>query len=147
MLLTTYTRLIEKFPDVLYVIVGKGQYLAQLKRKTRELGLDDYVQFIGFVTDAELLYLYHRCEMFILLSVDTKRKLDSLDVEGFGMVFIEANLSGKPVVVGRSGGTTESISDGQSGLLVDALNREEVVESVMRLLSDPAYTKKLGESG
>ena len=141
-------RLIARFPELLYVIIGRGPYMTELVQKTEELGLENYVKFLGALNDVEIVQSYNSCEIFILPSVDSKNeRLKKRIIEGFPVVFTEANLAGKPVIGGRSGGTAEAIIDGKPGLLIDALNQEEVIGAITKLLSDPAYAKKLGEFG
>ena len=69
------------------------------------------------------------------------------EFEGFGIVFLEANACGKPVIGGRSGGIPEAVIHGETGLLVDPNNPQEVFEAIVRLLTDDLYAKRLGERG
>jgi phosphatidylinositol alpha-1,6-mannosyltransferase len=69
------------------------------------------------------------------------------DIEGFGIVFLEANACGKPVIGGSDGGMGEAIEDGRTGLLVDPLNPQEIARAVIKLLSDKNYAQVLGENG
>ena len=69
------------------------------------------------------------------------------DIEGFGIVLLEAAASGKPVVAGRSGGVDEAVLDGKTGLLVDATDPEAVAEAVLTLLGDPIRAAEMGRLG
>ena len=73
--------------------------------------------------------------------------LEKGDVEGFGIVFLEANACGKPVVAGRTGGVAEAVADGETGLLVDPENVDEIAAAVLRLLDDDELSRRLGENG
>src|SRR5262249_14775190 len=103
-------------PGVSYLIVGDGPYKANLKTLVTSMGLQDRVVFTGRVSDEELPEFYALSDVFAMPS---RACLDSNDVEGFGMVFLEAGATGKPVVAGRSGGIEDAVVDGVTGLLVD----------------------------
>jgi glycosyltransferase involved in cell wall biosynthesis len=75
------------------------------------------------------------------------RTMPNGDTEGFGIVFLEANLMGKPVVGGRAGGTEDAVVDGQTGLLVDGYDIEQIADAAVRVLDDPVYAKLLGQQG
>jgi glycosyltransferase involved in cell wall biosynthesis len=69
------------------------------------------------------------------------------DTEGFGLVFLEANLMGKPAIGGRAGGTEDAVVDGETGLLVDGHDVRQIADAAIRLLSDRAYASLLGQRG
>ena len=83
------------------MLAGLGPEMEPLRRAAQELGLEDHVHFLGFVPDAELPGVYRNCDIFI----SANRELEGGDFEGFGIVFLEASASGKPVIGGASGGT------------------------------------------
>jgi phosphatidylinositol alpha-1,6-mannosyltransferase len=137
-------RILKQVPDVVYVIVGQGPMEAKLRELVRENNLTDRAIFTGFVPDGELPDYYRACDLFVMPS----REIDSRErVEGFGIVFLEANASGKPVIGGRSGGVNEAIVDGVSGLLVDPLDVKALADAVVGLLLDPDRTRRLGIQG
>jgi len=76
-----------------------------------------------------------------------RERLGGLDVEGLGMVFLEAAACGLPVIAGRSGGSTDAVIDGENGLLVDGDSVEAVASAVADLLCDPARAAAMGERG
>ncbi len=126
--------------NVVYVIVGDGP-----ERKNYELGIINYelpVLFVGAVSDNELAAWYEACDVFIM----TPRKIGP-DVEGFGLVYLEANAFGKPVIGSRTGGVPEAVIDGETGLLVDESDVDGIANAIQRLFSDDAFRKKLGEQG
>ena len=79
-----------------YLIVGSGHYEQELKKFTRTLGLESHITFVGYTAHEELSPFYALCDVFVLISRDL---LDKPDMEGFGLVFLEANLFGKPVLI------------------------------------------------
>jgi len=88
--------------------------------------------------------VYALCDVFIMAS---REQLDLCDLEGFGMVFLEANACGKAVIGGRSGGIADAVLDGETGLLVDPHAPEAIAVAVDRLLSDPALAARMGAQG
>lgn len=133
-----------KYPEILYCISGKGGFESRLKELVSELGLEKHVRFMGRVSDDELRDLYNLCEFFIMPS----REIESNGhIEGFGIVFLEANAFGKPVIGGQSGGVAEAVQDGVSGLLADPNSPEDIALKMETLLSKPDYAKQLGQQG
>ena len=94
----------QRVPNVLYSIVGDGQERLALERLIAEHGLADYVELRGEPSDAELIECYQQCDLFVL----PNRTVDG-DFEGFGMVLVEAQACGRPVIAGNSGGTRETM--------------------------------------
>lgn len=136
--------LIKKNDKVCYLIVGEGEYCAELEKLAAELHITDYVHFAGNVPGNELPEYYAACDVFAMASNDEPAK--GL-VEGFGLVYLEAAAQGKPVVGHRSGGVPDAILHGQTGLLVDLGDGNALVDALTKLLSDKEYANRLGEQG
>ena len=128
--------------DLRYLIVGEGAEEAKLRQLAFDLGLADVVTFVGYVPDSRLPEFYATCDIFVMANREEKG-----DVEGFGMVFLEANASGKIVIGGRSGGTTDSILDGITGFLVKPGDADELAATLKRVLLNPGLRMELGEAG
>lgn len=126
-------------PDVLYAIAGSGLERGYLEGLVREHGLADAVQFRGDADEAELIACYQQCDLFAL----PNRQI-GWDVEGFGIVLVEAQACGKPVVAGRSGGTADTLVTGRTGELVDADSPDAVARTVVRLLGDRPLAARMG---
>ena len=137
-------RLLQKIPNLVYIIVGKGPTEDRLRKEVRRLNLESYVIFAGGIPDEELPLYFDLCDVHIMLS---RQMQEEGDVEGFGISFIEASSCAKPVIGSKTGGIGDAIEDGISGLLVDPNNKDEVLEAVLRLLTDEAYAKRLGKAG
>jgi len=135
-------KIYEQFKDVMYVIVGDGPDIERLGKMSQERNLQNIVRFVGEVPDSELPKFYSIAEIFAMPS----RQIGS-DVEGFGIVYLEANLYGLPVIGGRSGGVPEAVIDQRTGLLVNPENTEEIYSAIRDLLSNPDWAKTLGENG
>jgi phosphatidylinositol alpha-1,6-mannosyltransferase len=144
MVIRALPALCRRVPDLVYMIVGDGPCRGELERLAMDLGVRDRVTFVGRVPDEDLPDLYALCDVFVMAS---RERLEENDVEGFGMVLLEASACGKPVVGGRSGGVPDALADGVSGLLVDPLNPEEITEALASLLTDHDLATHLGEQG
>jgi phosphatidylinositol alpha-1,6-mannosyltransferase len=136
--------LTPKVPDLLYLIIGDGPHRTELQELARGLDVARSVKFVGRVPDGDLPLYYNVCDVFVMAS---RAQLDQSDVEGFGIVFLEANGCGKPVVGGRSGGVTEAVHEGVSGLLADPESPVDVANALARLLTDPDLAQRLGQQG
>jgi phosphatidylinositol alpha-1,6-mannosyltransferase len=134
--------IVDQVPEATYLIAGDGPERERLRALTQDLGLEQLVIFAGSVPQNELLSYYNAADLFIMAS----RQIDS-DVEGFGIVFLEANACGVPVVGGRSGGVVDAVSDGESGLLVDPHDRADIAEKVVTLLQNRELARRLGKQG
>lgn len=133
----------KKIPNVLYIIVGDGPYQGTLGKLAKKLSLQDNVIFTGYVPEEEKSSYYSAADMFVM----PNRELESGDVEGFGIVFLEANVYAKPVIGGKSGGAVDAIVNGETGLLVDPTDVDEIASAIIHLLKNEDYAKRLGEQG
>jgi phosphatidyl-myo-inositol dimannoside synthase len=131
-------------PDVRYVVAGDGRLRPELEALAERLGCRERVLFPGRVSEADLAALYARCTAFVLASRD---RPEEGGVEGFGLVFLEANSFGKPVLGGNSGGIPDAVLDGVTGLLVDPEDETDVARQAIRLLTDGALAASLGNRG
>jgi phosphatidylinositol alpha-1,6-mannosyltransferase len=128
-------------PDALYSIVGDGEERSSLERLVAELDLSGHVQFLGEVDEQTLLTCYQQCTLFVL----PNREIEG-DIEGFGMVLLEAQACGKPVIAGKSGGTTEAMKAPDTGLVVPCDQPEPLAAAVVDLLSDAARLEHIGRA-
>ncbi|MBV9521563.1 MAG: glycosyltransferase [Alphaproteobacteria bacterium] len=132
-----------RHPDAHYLIVGDGPYRAALEQLAREAGVEHRVTFAGDVPDLELVDHYSISDIFVL----PNREMPDGDTEGFGLVFLEANACGKPVVSGRAGGAADAVTDGVNGLSVDGTDTAQIADAVSRLLEDGALRSRLRAGG
>ncbi len=133
-------KILESHPETMLVCAGRGPCLEETSDLARTLGVADHVLLPGFVPDDHIAALYQACDVFALPTGQDGRG----QVEGFGLVFAEAQAHGKPVVAGRSGGVTDAVIDGETGLLVPPEDPEALAESIASLLSDPERAAALG---
>lgn len=130
----------QRCPNVLYAIAGEGWERAELERLVAECGAGDLVQFRGVPRDEELVECYQQCDVFAL----PNRRI-GWDVEGFGIVLLEAQACGKPVIAGMSGGTVDTLEPGRTGALVNCETPEAVAQAVIDFVADPVRASVIGE--
>jgi len=143
MVLKSLQKVITQVPDALLVVTGRGEYEEKLKEIVRQENLENYVNFIGFVSNDDLPYLYNMSDVYIMAS----RQLENQDVEGFGIVFLDANLFSKPVIGGNSGGIPSAVEHNVSGILVDPESTDEISKTLIKLLTNQELSNRLGSQG
>ena len=144
MVLQAIAKLRHTIPRLIYVIAGQGAQVPILERLAGELGVSDCVRFLGSVPAQDLPDLYAACDVFVM---PARFRDSDNDVEGFGLVYVEASACEKPVMGGRSGGVEDAIADGKTGLLVDPLDVDELAASIERLWRHPELRASHGRSG
>lgn len=132
---------------VLFRIVGKGDDIDSLKMLADEYGVGSSVQFMGRVSDSDLVTYYQECDLFIMPSRVGILDDGSWTGEGFGIVYIEAAACGKPVIGSNQGGATDAFIDGVTGIGVNPDSIPEIIEAVYTILSNPSLKRQLGEAG
>lgn len=130
---------LKRFPNAIYEIVGTGRQRGELEALARQCGVKEHVAFLGGVDDAQVRAAYSRAWCFAL----PVRAIGS-DVEGFGMVYLEAALACLPAIGGRGSGAEDAIAADETGLLVDGTSTEEVAEAILTLLADPQRAAAMG---
>lgn len=131
--------LVRRWPELRYVIVGRGRHEADLRRLAAQLGVAQHVHFAGFVDDDELSVYCSACDLFVMPSREEQGS-----VEGFGISFLEAAAHGRPAIGGRGTGAEDAIADGVTGILVDPYSAEAVTEGIAKLLGDEPLRKQMG---
>lgn len=133
------TSIRQAIPNVLYAIVGDGEERKNLGKLVEEEGLAEHVQFLGEVTDDVLATCYQQCDLFVLPNREVAR-----DIEGFGMVLLEAQACGKPVVAGNSGGTAETMNIPHTGRVVNCDSPASLASHLVELLGDQESLQRMG---
>lgn len=144
MVIRSLPELFAQDPNLIYVIAGTGPDENYLKGLVSALPADcqSRIIFTGQVTDAEKWSWMSLCRLFVMPARDIEG-----DFEGFGIVFLEANQMGKPVIAGRSGGSPDAVVSDHNGLLVNPEDTNEIRQAIQTLVLDPAYAEKLGAQG
>jgi phosphatidylinositol alpha-1,6-mannosyltransferase len=136
--------ILQEFPDAHLLFVGVGPHLEYIHKRAIQLGVLGSISFVGRVQYGELPRFISVGEIFAMPS---RSRLAGLEVEGLGIVYLEASACGLPVVGGRSGGAPDALLEGETGFAVDGLNPEEVSNAVLKLLRQPELAAKMGQRG
>ncbi len=134
----------RRVPDATLLIVGGGPHRPTLERIARETGVADHVVLTGSVPWEQLPAHYDAGDVF---AMPCRTRRAGLEVEGLGIVFLEASATGLPVVAGRSGGSPDAVLEGETGHVVDGTNVHEVARAVGDLLADPDRARRMGAAG
>jgi glycosyltransferase involved in cell wall biosynthesis len=132
-------------PDLEYYIVGMihdDSFHQKLLEKARKAGVADSVHFLGQVSDEQLIALYRGCSIFVLTPLTLGTQF-----EGFGLIYLEANSCGKPVIGSYGCGAEEAIVNGETGLLVPQGQPEAAAQAMLELLSNPELAARMGAAG
>jgi phosphatidylinositol alpha-1,6-mannosyltransferase len=143
-LIRAWPRVLRAVPDAALLIVGGGPYHATLEGLRTELRVTGSVRLTGPVPWEELPAHYDAGNVFAM-PCRTRRR--GLDIEGLGIVYLEASATGLPVIAGDSGGAPDAVLDGETGTVVDGRSAAAVAEAVIDLLRNPAAAQAMGEKG
>jgi phosphatidylinositol alpha-1,6-mannosyltransferase len=141
--LRAFAGVLARHPDCRLLIVGTGPYEPALRALTMSLGIGHAVIFAGSVADDELVHHYRLADVFVM----PNRALENGDTEGFGVVFLEANACGLPVIGGVDGGTGDAVRDGVNGVLVDGRSVAAIEQAMLRLHDDVVLRGRLVQGG
>ena len=132
-LLEAMPPVLEKFPEAKLVLIGRGELADSLQALARQLGIAGQVIFLGAVPNNDLPGYFASADIFIGPSVTA----GGGDSEGFGLTFVEAGLSGAAVVGSKSGGITDIIDDGETGLMVREKDAADLSAALLKIVADP----------
>jgi phosphatidylinositol alpha-1,6-mannosyltransferase len=144
MLIRALPAIRQRVRDAALVIVGGGPYRTSLRRLAHSFGVAEHVLFTDGVPADELAAHHAMADVF---AMPCRTRGAGLDVEGLGIVYLEASASGVPVVAGRSGGAPETVRDGETGFVVDGLDLGAIAAAVSDLLADPDRAARMGAAG
>ncbi|BBZ29156.1 GDP-mannose-dependent alpha-(1-6)-phosphatidylinositol monomannoside mannosyltransferase [Mycolicibacterium madagascariense] len=144
MLIRALPAITDRVPGTALVIVGNGPYAEDLHRLARRFGVAQHVVFTGAVPGEELPAHHAMADVF---AMPCRTRGSGLDVEGFGIVYLEASAVGVPVVAGNSGGAPEAVVDGETGVVVDGWDVGAIAAAVGDLLADPDRAAAMGRAG
>lgn len=135
---------VQEFPNLKYIICGKGPEEETLRNLVKKNNLEAFVIFTGDIERSELEVLYSISDLFIMLN---REILEEGDVEGYGIVFLEAGIHKLPVIGGNNGGVPDAIIDGKTGYLINSTNIKEIVNTISSFFYDKDLTNQMGENG
>ncbi|GAB3351332.1 glycosyltransferase family 4 protein [Modestobacter lapidis] len=143
-LVEAWPRVVDRHPSARLLLVGGGPSEAALRRAVAARGLGESVVLTGGVAAPDLPAHYAAGDVF---AMPCRTRRGGLDVEGLGMVFLEAAACGKPVVAGTSGGAPETVQEGVTGHVVDPRSPAAVARVLTGLLDDPQRARAMGAAG
>jgi phosphatidyl-myo-inositol dimannoside synthase len=143
-LMRAMPRILSQVPEARWVIVGDGSLRPELRRLAAEQGVAAQVRFTGTVSDEERDRWLDRAHVFAMPS---RLPPEGTGGEGFGIVYMEAAAHGLPVVAGKVAGALDAVQDGQTGLLVDPIDAEQLADAIAGLLIDRERADRLGSAG
>jgi phosphatidyl-myo-inositol dimannoside synthase len=143
-LLQAWPAVRREISDATLLLVGDGPYRQDLERLAGRLGVSDAVRFTGSVPQAELPAYFEAGDVF---AMPCRTRHAGLDVEGLGIVYLEASATSLPVIVGDSGGAPGAVLDGETGYVVPGGDPVSVARRITELLADPGKARAMGERG
>jgi phosphatidylinositol alpha-1,6-mannosyltransferase len=144
MLIRALPEIRRRVPGAALLIVGGGPYLTALRRLARQLGVADHVVFTGEIAWAELPAHYAAGDVY---AMPCRTRRGGLDVEGLGMVYLEASATGRPVIAGDSGGAPDAVREGETGFVVNGRDVAAIADRAAVLLADPSLAQRMGAAG
>jgi phosphatidylinositol alpha-1,6-mannosyltransferase len=136
--------IIKEVPQAHILMIGEGPYRSYLENRVKSLGIQERVTFIGRIQYADLPRYICAGDVFVMPS---RSRLAGLEVEGLGIVYLEASACGLPVIAGNSGGAPDAVLEGETGLVVDGTKKEDVAAATIALLLDADRSKAMGLRG
>lgn len=143
-LIEAMSAIVHEIPQAHLVLVGEGPYREHLVKLVQKYSLDEYVTFIGRIQYAELPMYICLGDVFAMPS---RSRFRGLEVEGLGIVYLEASACGLPVIAGASGGAPDAVIEGVTGVVVDGEDSAAIAVAAINLLNDPERATKMGLEG
>jgi phosphatidylinositol alpha-1,6-mannosyltransferase len=143
-LITAMPEILREIPDAHLLLIGEGPYRQYLESQVKKLQIDSHVSFIGRISYADLPRYICLGEVF---AMPARSRLAGLEVEGLGIVYLEASACGLPVIAGNSGGAPDAVREGVTGVVVDGRDRQTVAQSITELLAAPERARTMGLAG
>lgn len=144
MLINALPLIRQRVDGAALVIVGGGPYLETLRKLARDRGVADHVTFTGGVSSDELPAHHAVADVF---AMPCRTRGAGMDVEGLGIVFLEASAAGVPVIAGLSGGAPEAVQHNETGLVVDGNSVDHIADAAIELLNDRDRAAAMGAAG
>ncbi len=134
--------IINTFPNVIYLIAGKGPYLEKIKQLTKEMNIEENVKFLGWITEPEKSLILKYSDLFVMTPTVVGES-----IEGFGMAYIDASFHGIATVGSDSGGVSDAILHNETGIICEAGNQKMITEKILFLLKNKNLRDQLGKNG
>ncbi len=131
-----------QFPNIIYLIAGKGPYLYNIKNTVKKLNLHNEVLFLGWVTEPEKSLILKNSDIFAMTPIASGES-----IEGFGMAFIDAAFHGVATIGSDSGGISDAIIDGKTGIICESKNQSNITSNLKKLIENRELRNELGRCG
>lgn len=142
LVLQAIQQITQQRQDVVYLLGGSGEDRQRLEQLAGTLQVEQYVRFMGRIPDERLPDYYSLADVFVM-----PVRSEPPDVEGFGIVFLEANACETPVIGSRSGGVPDAVAEGETGLLIDEGDVDQLQQAITTLLDNPELADEMGKNG
>ena len=143
-LIESMPAIVQEIPNAHLLLVGEGPYRDFLTKLVRKHHLEDFVTFLGRIQFAQLPSYICLGEIFAMPS---RSRFAGLEVEGLGIVYLEASACGLPVIAGASGGAPDAVIEGVTGVVVDGLDCAAIAVAAIQMLENPIQAQKMGLEG
>lgn len=143
-LIAAMPQVLREIPDAHLLLIGEGPYRQYLETRVKKLQIDSHVTFLGRISHADLPRYICVGEVF---AMPARSRLAGLEVEGLGIVYLEASACGLPVIAGNSGGAPDAVRDGVTGLIINGKDPQAVTQSIVKLLGAPESARQMGLAG
>jgi phosphatidylinositol alpha-1,6-mannosyltransferase len=143
-LIEAMPEIVKSVPDAHLLLIGEGPYREHLQKLVHKHGLESSVTFIGRIQYKDLPMYLSAGDVFAMPS---RSRLMGLEVEGLGIVYLEASSCGLPVLAGNSGGAPDAVVQNETGLVVDGTDIRQIAGAAIELLSDSAAAQLMGVAG
>jgi phosphatidylinositol alpha-1,6-mannosyltransferase len=143
-LIAAMPEILRGIPDAHLLLIGEGPYRQYLETRVKKLQIDSHVSFIGRIAYTDLPRYICLGEVF---AMPARSRLAGLEVEGLGIVYLEASACGLPVIAGNSGGAPDAVREGVTGLVIDGRDAQTVAQSISELLAAPERARQMGLAG
>jgi phosphatidylinositol alpha-1,6-mannosyltransferase len=136
--------ILREIPDAHLLLIGEGPYRQYLESRVKKLQINSHVSFIGRISYEDLPRYICLGEVF---AMPARSRLAGLEVEGLGIVYLEASACGLPVIAGNSGGAPDAVREGVTGLVIDGRDAQTVAQAISDLLAAPERARQMGLAG
>jgi phosphatidylinositol alpha-1,6-mannosyltransferase len=143
-LIEALPKILEKVPNAALLLVGTGPYKKEIEKLVLKHKMSSHVFFAGRIQHEDLPKYFALGDLF---AMPARNRLGGLEVEGLGIVYLEASACGIPTIVGNSGGAPEALIEGKTGFLVDGNSVDEIADAAIRILTNPTLQKEMGSYG
>jgi len=143
-LITAMPKILAKRPDAKLLLIGQGPRKAKLDSLVAKYGIADSVKFLGSIAYTDLPKYLNAADLFVMPS---RSRLMGLEVEGLGIVYLEASACALPVIAGSSGGAPDALIDGRTGYVVDGRDIDQIANRVLSLIDNPKQAEEMGKAG